>query len=163
MPAETAPLIPGYQIRSGSNKDRGLLVEFMQRTYQELCPGRNFDHLAQTVEQYFSEQTPYWWVQVEFSSTNRLAQAVACLWLGHAVDQVRGDRHTHIFLLYVAPEHRRHGIGSALVHYTEEWARARGEQQIGLQVFQFNHTALAFYRSLGYQPQALWMVKPLGS
>jgi ribosomal protein S18 acetylase RimI-like enzyme len=86
---------------------------------------------------------------------------VACLWLGNAIDQVTGDRHAHIFLLYVLPEYRRRGIGKALVDSAENWARARGDRQMGLQVFQTNQPALNLYRQLGYQTQSLWMLKPL--
>jgi ribosomal protein S18 acetylase RimI-like enzyme len=86
---------------------------------------------------------------------------VACLWVGNAIDQVSGDRHAHIFLLYVVPEHRRQGIGKALMQYVEKWAIARGDRQIGLQVFQSNQPALNLYNQLGYQTQSLWMLKEL--
>ncbi len=72
-----------------------------------------------------------------------------------------GDRHAHIFLLYVAPAHRRRGIGRALMQQAEVWARAQGDRQIGLQVFQSNQAALQLYRSLGFETQSLWMAKPL--
>jgi GNAT superfamily N-acetyltransferase len=81
--------------------------------------------------------------------------------LGNAVDQVTGDRHAHIFLLYVDAVHRRRGIGAALVRYAEAWARARGDRQLGLQVFQVNQPARNLYAKLGFQPQSLWMLKPL--
>ncbi len=148
-------LLPEYSIRAGSGLDRALLVKFMQRTYQELFQAQDFSHLARTVEQYFSRETPLWWV--EFSSPS----PVACLWVGNAVDQVRGDRGAHIFLLYVVPEHRRRGIGTALMRYVEDWARTRGDRQIGLQVFQSNKGALNLYNQLGYQTQSLWMIKSL--
>jgi ribosomal protein S18 acetylase RimI-like enzyme len=126
----------------------------MQRTYQELYPQQNFAHLAQTVEQYLSKDTPIWWVCRDQSP-------IACLWLGSAIDQVTGDRHAHILLLYVQPAHRRQGIGSALVSQAEDWARQRGDRQMGLQVFQQNQPALRLYETLGYAPQSLWMTKPL--
>jgi len=85
------------------------------------------------------------------------------MWLGNAVDQLQGDRHTHIFLLYVMSEHRRRGIARALMRQAEDWARARGDRQIGLQVFQSNQPALNLYHLLGYQTQSFWMVKPLPS
>lgn len=47
------------------------------------------------------------------------------------------------------------------MRYLENWARARGDRQIGLQVFQSNKNALNLYNQLGYQTQSLWMVKPL--
>ena len=83
--------------------------------------------------------------------------------MGNAIDQVRGDRHAHIFLLYVEPEHRRRGIGTALLRYLENWAIQRGDRQIGLQVFQSNQAALNLYNQLGYETQSLWMVKSLNT
>ncbi|MBE8970564.1 GNAT family N-acetyltransferase, partial [Nostocales cyanobacterium LEGE 12452] len=88
---------------------------------------------------------------------------IACLWVGNAIDQVHGNRHAHIFILYVVPEHRRRGIGTALMRYVENWAIQRGDRQIGLQVFQSNKPALNLYNQLGYQTQSIWMVKFLSA
>jgi ribosomal protein S18 acetylase RimI-like enzyme len=152
--------LPGYQLRIGSGLDRALLVQFMQRTYQELYPDCNITHLAQTVEQYWGSDTPLWWVEALQDNTPRHTP-IACLWLGNAIDQAQGDRHAYIFLLYVSPTHRRQGIASALMRRAEAWARARGDRQIGLQVFQQNQPALQLYQQLGFQPQSIWMTKPL--
>jgi ribosomal protein S18 acetylase RimI-like enzyme len=180
----------------------------MQKTYQERFPQQDFAHLARTVEQYLSKDTPLWWVDVEeaggqggrgageqeekrglevppsgATSGSRGAEEVnnfdsslsplstsptlsppspvGCVWVGNAIDQVSGDRHAHIFLLYVVPEHRRRGIGKALMQYVENWAIERGDRQIGLQVFQSNQPALNLYNQLGYQTQSLWMLKEL--
>jgi ribosomal protein S18 acetylase RimI-like enzyme len=83
--------------------------------------------------------------------------------VGNAIDQVHGNRHAHIFILYVVPEHRRRGIGKALMQYVENWAIQRGDRQIGLQVFQSNKPALNLYNQLGYQTQSIWMVKFLNA
>ncbi|NJK65969.1 MAG: GNAT family N-acetyltransferase [Microcoleus sp. CSU_2_2] len=174
-------LIPGYQLRSGSGLDRAQLVKFMHRTYGELYPSQEVGHLTQTVEQYFSNQTPLWWVECQKNSSEEaeilpvlsssylnpeaqvqnLKSVVGCLWLGNAIDQATGERHAHIFLLYVAPEHRRLGIGAALVICAENWARARGDRQIGLQVFLSNQPALNLYQKLGYQSHSISMLKYL--
>ena len=165
-------LLPGYSIRRGSTLDRALLVKFMHRTYQEILPIQDFSHLAQTVDQYLNRETPLWWVEEEDGEVGRggnrenFTQSptpVACLWVGNSRDQVRGDRHAHIFLLYVVPEYRRRGIGTALMQYVEDWARTRGDRQIGLQVFESNKPALNLYNQLGYQTQSLWMLKSLYS
>ncbi|ABA21026.1 GCN5-related N-acetyltransferase [Trichormus variabilis ATCC 29413] len=171
-----------YHIRRGSTLERSQLVKFIQRTYQELFPQqKDFAHLAITVEQYFSKDTPLWWV--DFSSQESRAELgtmtrveslnisspllpptsspVACLWMGNAIDQIKGDRHAHIFLLYVVPEHRRRGIATALMQYAENWAKQRGDRQIALQVFQSNPPAINLYNHLGYQTQSLWMVKKI--
>lgn len=155
-------LLPGYCIRHGSSLDRALLVKFMQLTYQEMFPDEDFSHLAQTVEQYFSSQTPLWWVEEHGEKiTPPPNHPIACLWMGNAIDQVTGDRHAHIFLLYVVPKHRRRGIATALMRYAENWARNRGDRQMGLQVFQSNQAALNLYSGLGYQTQSLWLKKLL--
>lgn len=149
--------LPGYWLRLGLRQEQATLVKFLQLSYQELFPQQNdFSHLAETVRQYFSQATPLWWV--EFQETGQL---VACLWLGNSIDQVKGDRYAHIFLLYVMPEHRRQGIAKCLMQQAQEWAKARGDRQIALQVFPTNQPALNLYQQLGYQTQSLWMVKPL--
>lgn len=156
-------LLPGYAIEQGSTVDQALLVKFMQRTYQEQFPNQNFSHLTRTVEQYLSRDTPLWWVYDEQETKNHHQSPIGCLWVGNAIDQVSGDRHPHIFLLYVMPEYRHRGIGKALMNYIENWAKQRGYGQIGLQVFQTNIPALDLYHQLGYQEQSLWMVKSLQS
>lgn len=163
----------------GSGKDRALLLRFLTRSYQESFPAahtpdssaaaiqnrNDFSHLAATIDRYFSLETPLWWVAPEDESARGGAASyrpkIACLWMGNAIDQVNGDRYAHIFLLYVVPEHRRRGIGSALMKQAQQWAAARGDRQIGLQVFCHNRAALDLYRRLGYREQSLLMVKKL--
>ncbi|WP_430794652.1 GNAT family N-acetyltransferase [Trichormus azollae] len=169
----------------------------MQWTYQEIFPHQDFSHLARTVEQYFSVDTPLWWVyeqageqtpgrrgeftQSPVPSPQSLVPSpqslvpspqspipspqslvpIACLWVGNAIDQVTGSRHAHIFLLYVVPTYRRRGIGTALMRYIENWAKQRGDHQIGLQVFESNTPALNLYHKLSYQIESLWMIRSL--
>lgn len=155
--------IDGYQIVQGSGLDRDRLVIFMRRTYQELGNGQDVNHLQQTVDQHLSGKTPLWWV---FSKTEsgsdqlktRLTP-VACLWLGSAIDQRDGDRHAYLLLLYVMPEHRRRGIGLALMQQAHQWSKQQGDRQISLQVFEENSAALSLYKKLGYETTARLMNK----
>lgn len=164
-----------YRLVVGSNLDRALLVKFLHRTYQELCPHAGLAHLAETVEQYFSGTTPLWWIEyldngepppytpglLPRRSSQSIDNTVGCLWMGTAVDQCQGDRHSHIFILYVDPAHRRQGLGTWLMEQAETWARKQGDRQISLQVFVTNQAALNLYNALGYHPQSLGLVKPL--
>ncbi|NJR16408.1 MAG: GNAT family N-acetyltransferase [Calothrix sp. CSU_2_0] len=134
----------------------------MRKTYQDIFPNQDFSHLWQTVEQYLSNDTPLWWVDFVGEQAED-ASPIACLWMGNAIDQITGLRHVHLFLLYVIPEHRRRGIGKALMEYAETWAKARGDKQIGLQVFANNTPALNLYNQLGFQTQSLWMIKKLNN
>ena len=151
----------GYQLRMGNLKDSSLLNKFMYLTYQELFPHQHdFSHLTETVSKYFSHHTPLWFVQRKEQQV-ATDLAVACLWMGNAIDQIRGERYAHIFLIFVLPKHRRQGIGTALIRAAEEWSKARGDRQIGLQVFTNNQPALNLYRHLGFSPQTISMTKPL--
>jgi ribosomal protein S18 acetylase RimI-like enzyme len=143
----------GYQLRRGVGGDRKLLVEFMYQTYQELFPSQpTFAHLADTVNQYFSQATPLWWIVFQKIT-------VGCLWMGKGIDQVSGQSYGHIFLVYVSPEHRRQGIATVLMEEAQIWAKSQGNFQLGLQVFLANQPAVSFYKSLGFQMQSLLMIK----
>jgi ribosomal protein S18 acetylase RimI-like enzyme len=148
-----ANLPPEYRTRLGNGGDRPILIHFLQRTYREFFPEQgNLSHLADTVKQYFSADTPLWIVEGE-------GKTIACLWMGNAVDQVTGERYGHIFLVYVDPDHRRRGIATELIARARQWATDRGQKQIGLQVFLVNENALSLYRNLGFQARSLMMTR----
>ena len=62
-----------------------------------------------------------------------------------------GDDQAHLFLLAVAPEFRRTGIGRSMIHWLEKSCRTAGIQAIRLEVRASNRGAIGFYRRLGYQ------------
>ena len=159
---QRSPSVTGYHLKRGSSLDRAQVVKFMQRTYQERYPDRSFGHLAQTVDQYLSSDTPLWWALANpEDGSAQDPTPVAGVWAGNAIDQITGDRHAHIFLLYVMPDHRQRGLGRALMQQVEIWSQQRGDRQVGLQVFSDNQPALHLYQTLGYRAQSLWMVKLL--
>lgn len=146
----------GYGLRQGKNRDVPLLVEYLRSTYQELCPdASSFDHLQLTIDSYFSELTPLWFVETQSPDK----ESIACLWLGNAIEQCNGERYTHIFLIFVRPQHRRRGIGKALLQLAENWAKAKGDRQIDLQVFLDNQPALNLYQNAGFTTSSVLMTK----
>ncbi|MEO0373955.1 MAG: GNAT family N-acetyltransferase [Cyanobacteria bacterium P01_A01_bin.17] len=148
---------PGFQLRLGRSADQALLLTFMQKTYREAYPQCQIEHLAETVSQYWSKDSPVWFV----ASVD--APAVACLWLGRAIDQVTGEHYTHVLLLYVMPAYRRQGIGTALMRQAEAWAKERRDRKLGLQVFEASQPAQALYAHLGYTTHARTLIKSLQS
>jgi ribosomal protein S18 acetylase RimI-like enzyme len=70
-------------------------------------------------------------------------------------------RHAVVENLAVREEHRRIGIGLALMERAEDWARAKGATSIELNVYAFNDVAQRFYRKLGYETLSCRMTKPL--
>jgi putative acetyltransferase len=55
----------------------------------------------------------------------------------------------------VAKGFRRQGVGRALMHAAEDWARGVGVSKIELHVFPYNVPAIALYEDLGYEREGL--------
>lgn len=58
--------------------------------------------------------------------------------------------HVAVLTLAVAPEHRRSGVGRALLHEAYRWAAAVGVEKISLNVRAGNAAAIALYRAEGF-------------
>jgi ribosomal protein S18 acetylase RimI-like enzyme len=56
---------------------------------------------------------------------------------------------------------QRRGIGSALMRQAEIWAKQRGLNQLRLNVWSFNRSAIEFYEALGMQVGSQTMIKRL--
>ncbi|MBD2259693.1 GNAT family N-acetyltransferase [Pseudanabaena sp. FACHB-2040] len=154
--------LPGYCLQRGSGLDRALLVKVMQRAHSEISPGQSLSHVAATVDQHFSGETPLWWVYPDKSGeAGPAGSPVACLWLGNAIDQRSGERHAYVLLLFVEADHRRQGLATALLKQGHKWAQQRGDRQIALQVLSSNEAALQLYQKLGYIPASVLMTRPL--
>lgn len=68
-----------------------------------------------------------------------------------------------VYYVVVSPNHRRQGIGSALMGHAEEALREMGCPKLNLQVRASNHEVVAFYRQLGYEiEERVSMAKRLG-
>lgn len=62
-----------------------------------------------------------------------------------------GDDVAHLNLLAVAPEHRRQGLGSQLMHWLTITAIEAGVFRINLEVRTHNEAARCFYQRLGFE------------
>lgn len=62
--------------------------------------------------------------------------------------------------IYVAPDHRRQGIGTALLKDAERRLRDRGVDRLALEVMAENESARRFYQRHGYTPHRISLEKP---
>jgi RimJ/RimL family protein N-acetyltransferase len=70
--------------------------------------------------------------------------------LSLARDSHPSSAHVADFGISVSAEHRRRGIGTALLAAAEEWARSAGIRKLELHVFPHNEAAIALYEKAGY-------------
>lgn len=61
--------------------------------------------------------------------------------------------------IVVDENHRRRGIGAALMRRAEAWARGHGAENLMLDMLRANEQAAAFYRALGYEDHGALLLK----
>jgi ribosomal protein S18 acetylase RimI-like enzyme len=61
----------------------------------------------------------------------------------------------------VDERYRRRGAGTMLLDGLRQWAQERGADSLELNVHEFNHGALKFYRAQGFDVFRYAMKKPL--
>jgi len=84
---------------------------------------------------------------------------VGYLWIG---PQTTGDAEDWwVWDVEIAEAFRGRGYARAAMLLAEDAARALGATTLGLNVFGFNTIARHLYESLGYEPTAIQMRKPL--
>ncbi len=66
-------------------------------------------------------------------------------------DHHPSSQHVADLGLMVARDHRRRGVGQALLEVAVEWARASGIKKLELHVFPHNEAAIALYESFGFE------------
>jgi GNAT superfamily N-acetyltransferase len=110
------------------------------------------DAFSTTFDEAASRPRESWDLQLEM-----LATFVASLG-GCDVGLVRGAPHDrcgdtgYLISMWVAPEARRQGIGSALVDAVVDWARTQGLRRLLLDVAETNAPATALYARKGFVP-----------
>jgi ribosomal protein S18 acetylase RimI-like enzyme len=62
-------------------------------------------------------------------------------------------------MLAVRSDRQRQGIGRRLMAAAHEWVKERKLAEITLNVWEFNHQAVAFYQALGYDMLSRIMVR----
>ena len=88
-------------------------------------------------------------------------QRAGCLLMWTLEDYFSGARHAHISVIAVTREAEGRGVGRALMHYAEHWARERGHTRLTLSVFESNRRAQELYERAGFQVEMRRYAKQL--
>lgn len=143
-----------WAIQLGLATSKHWICHFMTLAYRESFPEANLSHLNETINRYWNSHQTHW-----LAKQNE--DVLGALWLGRAIDQETGLDYTQIFLIYVDPRFRRNGIGTALLNQAQNWAIQQGDRHLGIHVFCQNAPARSLYAGFGFEPKAIWMMKPI--
>ena len=143
-------------IRPAKQSDRELVRALWEQFEEELGGP---DYLRESWEEAWSD----------LSETVRNGVALIAEEDEHAVGFVFcvlgdvGRKTAHVTDLYVAPEARSRGVGSALLAAIIEPAREAGLDYVSLEVLTRNNEARRLYARLGFVAVDVFMVAPLGA
>ena len=85
-----------------------------------------------------------------------------CAYLVTLVDFFTERPHAHLSVLAVTAEAEGRGVGSALLDYSQAWARHRQSDHLTLNALVTNARARAFYERRGFAGEYIRYVLPLG-
>jgi ribosomal-protein-alanine N-acetyltransferase len=133
----------------------------VDRTYAiELAQSRDVPHIAAMSREFIEQGLGWRWGpnavrrSLRDPATNIVVAREADLPVGFGVMRY-GEADAHLLLFGVLPEHRRRGLGTALIGWLEATAATAGIELVFLEARAGNAAARAFYRRLGYRELAI--------
>ena len=88
-------------------------------------------------------------------------QPAGCAYLVTLIDYFNQRPHAHLSVLAVTEAAQGHGVGSALLEASEQWARSQGSDRLTLSALVTNARARALYERRGYAGEYVRYVLPL--
>ncbi len=96
-----------------------------------------------------------------FVAEDEAGRVVGYMILGEFTPIVSPHAIGFVYDIWVAPDHRRAGVGRFLLAEAGRWARAKGYGKLKLEVGAGNAPAQALYRAAGFLPERIFMGTPL--
>lgn len=144
------------QIRHADNRDCQSIVDFIRATLTDMesVGGYEVKRDGEFWRWYSEEITGFIRKENRLYLLAQTARSVSGFLEGKIIRPREMFSHTscfHISIVYVIPESRRHGIGTALVQEALRWAFERGCREADLNVLFNNEKAQRLYKKLGFE------------
>ena len=153
----------GFTIRPLSDEDDAFVSQVATRLY----PGSTTSPRdPERMQSYFVALTPADLTRdpgtEAFVALGKdLANPLGLLVIKPDFDYFTDHPRAYVEILVVAEEAEGRGVGRVLMTHAEQWGRARGCQEVVLDVFANNSSAIAFYERIGFAPDHVRMSKSL--
>ena len=143
--------------RPASQQDITVLNQFQRdivRTEAPFIPGRK------------EEDYTYYDIAALIESSLALVAVAECdgKVVGSGYVQQRASRHYYknphhgyVGFMYTLPQYRRNGVAKSILGFLGEWARENGMDELRLDVFAANHSAISAYKSAGFESSMVSM------
>lgn len=141
-------------IRFANAGDAGTILAFVRALaeYEKMPQAVEVDE-ATLSEQLRSAKPPF-----ECLLAEEAGRAVGFALVFHTYSTWRGRRGIWLEDLFVLPEHRRSGVGRALLDRVMSLAKERGCGRVEWSVLDWNQPAIDFYRSYGANLLDEWRI-----
>jgi GNAT superfamily N-acetyltransferase len=148
-------------IRRATLSDLGAILRFQQGVVDAERP---YDStLKDGAIRYYDFEQLLNSEQVHFVIAEWEGAAIGCGFarVDAAKPYVKHDRVGYLGLMFVDSAYRGRGVNSAVIVELKRWCRSRGVQELRLEVYPGNASAVKAYEKAGFMPQMLEMRMPL--
>ncbi len=148
-----------FQVRRASLPDRTVLADLWTAFFNEQAEMDTRFDAAEDARERWVNDFPFWLADetrrifVASHPEQVVGFAAAHQWFPPPIYKASSE--VYIDGLYIAPESRRQGAGSLLVHAIQQWAEGLGVERLRVDVLAQGQDSLAFWQSRHAKPLAL--------
>lgn len=151
----------GWRIRPAEASDRAFLEDLAPRLAIGIAPWRDVDAMTATARRWLVSALERMGPDVAvFLAETHEGKPIGAVAVARS-QHFTGAAQAEVGELAVVAEWEGQGVGAALLHAAEAWAREQSLPFISLATGAANTRALAFYARYGYQPEDVRLTKPL--
>jgi GNAT superfamily N-acetyltransferase len=149
------------RVRPYQPDDRAFVLSLAPRLTIGMPPWRDSQHCSAAVEGWVTSSIDqHGQATMVFVAEDQRGERLGFATITHET-HFTGERQAYIGELATSAAAEGQGVGKMLLQSCEQWARDQGHRILALATGAANHSALGFYRHLGYRDEDIKLIKVL--